>query len=423
MTRPSSGALLVPAPAPYDASMRSLRDPRFWRPAWAVLAVVGWSGLLWIGTLLASQEPSRAGDDLRLLVDAARRLVDGAPLYSTSGVGEPILAEGLFYSYPPPVAQALVPVSGLPFGLVLLLWGVGATAGLALVARLAGHPAGGLVLPTLALAPYTMPFVVALLFGNLDAWLPLAYGLVLAGVLKRTRGTALAGGVALGAVAVAKLHPATLILWLVARAAERRRRAPEGVIAAIALAVGATIVLVSLLVGGTDPWSDYVAFLRSAAATTDLVSRLNVGPASQAALLLGLDAAAARSIQMAILLGALAISLVAGWKVRDPVVSFGLATTASLVVLPVTWVHYPAALIPVAIAAAARATATDRPLVGGLLVAALVVAAVAVVVPVLVWIAVGLVLAAAGASRPVAPEPAGDPARSAGVPAQPGAPA
>lgn len=400
--RGASGA----APAPYDAAMRSLRDPRFRRAAWAILAVVGWSGVLWIGTLLASMEPPRAGDDLRLLVDAARRLVAGDPLYAAAGTGGSLVAESLFYSYPPPVAQALVPVAGLPLELILALWGIGASAGLALVAHLLGRPAGGLVLPTLALAPYTLPFAVALLFGNLDAWLPLAFGLLLVGVLAGTRGTAAAGGVALGAVAVAKLHPATLGLWLVARAAARRRTTPEGVIAAVMLATGTGIVLVSLVVGGTGPWADYVAFLRSGAATTDLVGRLNIGPASQLTLLLGLDDGAARSMQVAVLATVLVVTIAAGWRGRDVLVSFGIATAASLVALPVTWVHYPVALLPVAIAAAARADGGTRSLVGGLLAAAVVVAAVSVVVPVLVWVAVALVLAAAWGSRP----------RAAGVP-------
>ncbi len=394
--------------APYDATMRSLCDPRFRRAAWTVLAVVGWSGLLWIGTRLASLEPPRAGDDLRLLVDAARRLVAGEPLYSTVSAGGSLQAEGLFYSYPPPVAQALVPMAGLPFVLILLLWGGGAEIGLAFVARLLGRPAGGLVLPVLALAPYTLPFAVALLFGNLNAWFPLAFGLVLIGVLDRAPRATFAGGVALAAISVAKLHPATLGLWLVARGARRRCRTPEIDIAVVALGGVISILAASLLAGGTGLWTDYLTFLRSGAATADLASPLNIGPGSQAALLLGLDESAARSLQIVILLGALGVTLAAGWRVRDPLVSFGIAATASLVILPVTWVHYPVALIPVAIATVARATGATRSLVGGLLVAAIVVAAIAVVVPPVIWGAVALVLVAAQSSGSASRESASD---------------
>jgi len=181
-------------------------------------------------------------------------------------------------------------------------------------------------------------------------------------------------------------------------------------LAAVALLAGLGIVAASLLVGGTAPWIDYVAFLRSGAATADLIARLNIGPASQLALLMGLDNAAARSIHVAVVLGALGATLAAGWKVRDPVVSFGLAATASLVVLPVTWAHYPIALIPVAIASAARATGPGRAQMGGLLAAAIVVAAVALVAPPLMWVAVVLVLVAAQVSGRAAQEPARDPA-------------
>ena len=381
--------------------MKAWKDPWFRRATWTTIGLIGWVGLVSIGAMLASLEPPRAGDDLRVLVDAARRLLDGAPLYSTSAPSGSLVAESLFYSYPPPVAQALVPVAGLPLELLLVLWGAGATAGVGLIARLAGRRGDSLVLPTLALAPYTVPFAVALFFGNLDAWFPLAFGLVLVGVLARAPRATIAGGMALGAVSMAKLHPVTLGLWLVVRGAHLRRRAPEVHLAAVALLAGLGIVAASLLVGGTAPWIDYVAFLRSGAATADLIARLNIGPASQLALLMGLDNAAARSIHVAVVLGALGATLAAGWKVRDPVVSFGLAATASLVVLPVTWVHYPIALIPVAIASAARATGPGRAQMGGLLAAAIVVAAVALVAPPLMWVAVALVLTAAHVSRPV----------------------
>jgi len=387
--------------AQYHAAMRPLRDPRLLRATWIILGVIGWAGILWVGAMLASLDPPRAGDDLRLLVDAARRLLDGESLYSSVPASGSLEAEGLFYSYPPPVAQALGPVSGLPLELLLVLWGAGSVAGLVLVAGRLGRPAGGLILPTLALAPFTFPFAVALLFGNLNAWFPLAFGLLLVGVLGGSRRETLAGGAALAVVSVAKLHPATLVLWLVARAARERRPTPEFLAASAALVAGLGIIAASLVLDGVAPWNDYLVFLRSGAATSDLASPLNIGPASQLALLLGLEDGQVRSVQVVVFLAVLGVSIAAGWRVRDPVLSIGLATTASLVALPVTWVHYPVALIPVAIAAAARSRAGDGQLVGGLVGAAIVVAAFAVLVPVVIWIAVAIVLAAAYASRPV----------------------
>ena len=100
--------------------MKAWKDPWFRRATWTTIGLIGWVGLVSIGAMLASLEPPRAGDDLRVLVDAARRLLDGAPLYSTSAPSGSLVAESLFYSYPPPVAQALVPVAGLPLELLLV---------------------------------------------------------------------------------------------------------------------------------------------------------------------------------------------------------------------------------------------------------------------------------------------------------------
>ena len=67
-------------------------------------------------------------------------------------------------------------------------------------------------------APLFLPFAVALLFGNLDAWYPLLYGaLVLAAFPTSGRWTWLAAGAAVAVVAIAKLHPAVLGLWLLVR--------------------------------------------------------------------------------------------------------------------------------------------------------------------------------------------------------------
>ena len=159
-------------------------------------------------------------------------------------------------------------------------------------------------------------------------------------------------------------------------------------------------VAASLLVGGISPWADYLAFLRGGAGQADIVSRLNIGPASQIALALGLSEAAARTIQVPVTLAALAATVAAGRLIDDPVASFGLATIASLVALPVTWFHYPVALIPVAITAAARAGKAVRPATTVALVAAVIMAAMAIVAPVAVWIAVAFVLLAVRLSRP-----------------------
>ena len=91
------------------------RAPRSTTVPWLLVAVLGWAGFVLIAARLASLDPPRLGDDLRLLVDAGIRWRDGAPLYAPMPPGAALPAESLFYSYPPLVAQAMSLVAGIPF--------------------------------------------------------------------------------------------------------------------------------------------------------------------------------------------------------------------------------------------------------------------------------------------------------------------
>jgi alpha-1,2-mannosyltransferase len=368
--------------------------------AWTLVGIAGWVGIVVIAAQLASSVPPRAGDDLRLLLDAATRWREGATLYVAVPANGALVAEGLFYSYPPLVAQALVPLAALPFWIALGAWGLAAFVGLTAVARRLGRLGRGVTLQTVALAAFVYPFAIALLFGNLNAWYPLFFGLILLAVLSPGRRSAIAGGIALAMASVTKLHPATLCAWLLARRWRDGSNGPSGRILTVAVAGGLGLLAASLVVGGIGPWADYVAFLAGGATRANLVSPLNIGPASQIALGLQLSEATARAIQVPVTLGALAASVAAGRLLRDPVASFGVATIASLVALPVTWFHYPVALLPVAIAAATRADRAARRATVAALAAAVVAAGLAIAAPVLVWLATAFVLLAVRASRP-----------------------
>ena len=102
-----------------------------------------------------------------------------------------------------------------------------------------------------------------------------------------------------------------------------------------------------------------------------------------------MDGAVLRAIQAVIVLGVAVVTLVAALRVRDPLLSVGLASVATLVTLPVTWYHYPVALLPLAVALAMGHPAT-RPR----LVLAVVVADVAIGYPPLLWLAVAVLLVA-----------------------------
>jgi hypothetical protein len=364
--------------------------------AWLLVGAIGWLGIIWIGWVLWQANPPKAGFDLTLLLEAARRVTAGQSPYDPAMLaGTSPDATSLFYSYPPPVAQAMTLVAWLPDGIVLVLWGIGATLGLGLVAwRLsaaADRPAPRSdALKTIAIASLVLPFAVGVLFGNLDVWYGLAFGaLVLAiaaGPATRTR--AVAGGVALGVVSVAKLHPASLLVWLLVRAVVDRQ-GPAARALAAAVVTGVVIVAVSLVAGGIGPWQDYVTVLR-AGASAAVVDPRNVGPVSLLGQVVPLDATGVRLAQAVVSIGALVVTVLAAARVRDPLGSIAIAIAASLVVLPVTWYHYPIALIPVGIALAAF-----RPASRFGTVAAVVVADIAVGFVALLWVAIGLLLLAA----------------------------
>ena len=373
--------------------------------AWALVGIVGWIGLLRLGWSLWDQVPPRAGFDLALLLEAARHVAQGQSPYDPAMLaGASPAATALFYSYPPPVAQVLTLVAGPPDGLALILWGVGSVLGLGVIGALLarslkrGAGVGSVLVRTCLLAPLILPFTIALLFGNLDAWYPLAYGLVLLASLPgASRRATAAGGIAVAIVVIAKLHPIALVVWLAARVL-RERGGPIGKTLGIAFAAGVGIVALSLLTGGPGPWLDYAKVVQTGAGA-DLVDPRNIGPVSLLGQVAGLDSAALRLAAGVVAVLAIAGAAVAGWRARDTVWSFALAATASLVVLPVTWYHYPVALMPVGIVLLLR-----HPQARPRLVVAAVAAALAMAWPALLWIAVALVLGEAwraGRSDPI----------------------
>ncbi len=379
---------------------------------WLVVGGIGWAGVVWLGAQLYATTPPSAGFDLELLLEGGRRVAAGQSPYDPAMVGGASPgAPSLFYSYPPPVAQAIGLVAGVPSPVMLVAWGAAAVFGLLFVAdrlrRLYAPDlaASAVLIPVAAAAPLVFPVTVGLLFGNLDVFFPLLYGLMLIAAIDGTRPARIAGGVAL-TVAALKLHPASLGLWFLVRGFRQRRdgsRPTAWLVVAAAVAAGAVIVLGSLAVGGNAPWVDYFAVIR-AGSGADLVDPRNAAPAAQIALLTDGGEGLARVLQVVVSLGALALTAGAAWRRRDPVESLALASIASLVTLPVMWYHYPAALIPFALAAMLRSRGTPVARTTTLVVgAAAVVAAISIVWLPLLWVAIGLLLMAVDRSANAAP--------------------
>jgi hypothetical protein len=368
-------------------------------PIWIVIGIVGWAGVLWLGSRMFATDPPTAGFDLELLLRAGREVAAGRSPYDPAMVaGAAPVAEHLFYSYPPLVAQFMAVFAGVPSGAMLLAWDAAGVGGLAVVSGLlTRHFApeirpSRVVVPVLCVAPIFFPFAVGLLFGNLDIFFPLLYGLLLLGVVAQSGSSApITGGVALAVAGLSKLHPASLGLWLAVRAV-RSPAARRALV--VALVSGVALVTISVLVGGVSVWSEYVAVVR-AGSGADLVDPRNAGPAAQVALWTGAGESFARTLQIPITLLALATTAIVAWSRRDTVESLAWAAAASLVVLPVTWFHYPAAMIPFALVALLRARGSAAATqVGWLVAGALVVSIVAIAVLPLIWVAVALVIVA-----------------------------
>jgi hypothetical protein len=375
---------------------------------WAVIAGIGWTGLVLIAVQLA-QSPPGVGFDLRLLIEAGRAISAGQTPYDMDIIdGRAPSSTSLFYSYPPPVAQAMALLASLPDTLILGVWWTVAVGGTLLVAealrrRLAPHRSALEVsLGVLGATALILPFGVGLLFGNLDVWFPLLYGSMLCAILASDGRAGVLGGTAL-VIASLKLHPGALAIWFFVRgvtAGDRSRRQAQNVLMTACLH-GLLLICVSLFAGGLDLWKDYAAVVQTGT-NADLLDPRNAAPSVLIATALGRDTAFARSLHLVVAVLVLVISGAMAWRRKDPVESLAWAAAVSLATLPVTWYHYPSAMIPFGIAAALRAPSAARRTTTSLLVAAALAAVAALSFLPLLWIAVGLVIAAARASRPAA---------------------
>jgi glycosyl transferase family 87 len=373
--------------------------------AWAVLGGGMWAGIALLAARMFSTVPPSAGFDLELLLRAGRDVAAGLSPYEPSMVaGVAPTGTSLFYSYPPLVAQATAFIAGLPSGVVFATWSVAAVAGVGAVAlvlrnRLAPDVDGRVVAAgSIATAAVVLPFAIGILFGNLDAFFPLLYGVLLAGCLSSRPRDQLFGGVALTIAVVAKVHPAILGLWLVVRLVRaRREQGIAPIVRTLGAAAGTAAILVgiSLLVGGAGIWREYARVV-AVMSGAELLDPRNAGPAAQLVLLVGGDNGLARLVHLPVALVAIAVTGWAALARRDTVESLAWAAAASLFILPITWYHYPAALLPFGIASLLRTYGTPIALpVAALLGGACVLAAVGLVWAPLLWVAVGLVVAAA----------------------------
>lgn len=386
------------------------RAPTHVVPAFAALAVGGWLGLASLAERMHATDPKSSGFDLELILQAGRDVAAGLVPYDTRMLaGVAPAAPTLFYSYPPHVAQVMSLAAPIPGRLVFWALWVAALAGLLVIARLLADRLrpdlnrGTAMLGAVAVAPFCLALATGLLFGNVNALFPLAYGLVLLAAVGAERTDRVLGGLSLALAAVTKLHPGSMGVWFLVRGARERRDGdhPRSWTTA-GVAFAALLIVLGLSIGlfGVDPWIEYLKVVRTGASAS-LIDPRNGGPAAQLASIIGGGETLARLLQVPVGVIVIAITAGAAWRVRDPVESIAWAAAASLATLPVTWYHYPAAFIPFGLAALLRAAQTDQWRTSASLVAAaIVIADLAIVWLPLQWLGIVLVIMALRRSAP-----------------------
>jgi hypothetical protein len=354
---------------------RTIARPRLKVPALPALltfGVFGWLSFIWLAVASYRQTPPSAAFDLELLLQGGRHVAAGTSPYSADLIaGKPTEIVDLFYTYPPIVAQTLSLVAAVPSPVIFAVWVTAATIALGVVAALIARrfdparPPAFVALAAVAVAPLWFPFTVGALFGNLDIFFPALYGLMLlaamadVGTASERRRVAIAGGVALALASITKLHPALIGLWFLVRGLRgaRQQVRDHWLVLAAAAVTGAVVLATSLVVGGVQPWLDYLALLR-ASANVDLLDHRNLGPVAQIVMVGGLGPSTVGPLQVVMLAIAAVGTIIAALRVGDPLESFAWATFASFVPMPVTWYHHFGALIPIGLAAALRARIT-----------------------------------------------------------------
>ena len=291
------------------------------RAALPVLAILVFAGL--VATILATAGETW-GYDYQAYAHAARRLLDGQPLYDPSVD----LAGGFaIYLYPPPFAVAFVPFALLGDQLGLYAWTtllIGCTVAACALLPVPTPLRWGMLL----LAGLDWPVLYSIKLGQVG---PILLLLFVLGWRWLDRQAGL--GATIGIGTLIKVQPALLGVWAVLT--ERPRAA------ILAAAIVIVAVLVTLPLVGLTAWSDYISLLRTVSEPVTTPHNFTVGAVLYQA---GVAADTATIIQWVVVVATLAIALVAALRLEDDA-SYMVAVVATQLVSPLLWDHYAVVLL------------------------------------------------------------------------------
>jgi len=284
------------------------------------------------------------GFDFLAYHQAAVRLVGGEPLYDMSYTTTG--GFGLFY-YPPTFAPLILPLGFLSAATATWAWIAGLVVAFVI---------GTAILPVsrpvrwwiLLLAGWSFPFVYAVKLGQVG---PLLFLTAAVGWRWIDAPVPLGASTAIGTAI--KLQPGVLLLW-----ALLTRRFAAVVVGA---AVLAGLALLATVLAGTAAWGDFLTLVR---AVSDPISTPHNFTPGAVAFRLGVSSDLASLIQLASMVGAIGVLLVAiRWSVAEA--SYLAAVVVGQLISPILWDHYAILLLlPVAyLLAAGRWWALAIPLV------------------------------------------------------------
>jgi len=290
----------------------------------AALPLVAGAVFALFGGAVLSSAGETLGYDFLAYHHAARRVLDGLPLYE---LGAEQAGGFALYLYPPPFAVLVLPLGLLDPTVAIAVW-----TALLIVAFGLGvwlMPVSSTVRwATVLLAGLSWPFLYALKLGQVGTILFLLFA---AGWRWLEHPSRLGASAGLGAII--KVQPGLVLVWALLT---RRRRA--------VLAGGIVVVVAALIasaVTGPGSWLDYATLLRT---VNDPVGTDHNSTPGAMALSLGASISVAAAVQVVAIVVVVGVVVVAALRASAEA-SYLVVVVASQLLSPILWDHYAMLLL------------------------------------------------------------------------------